>query len=294
MLNITLQQIAAFLKVAEMQSFTKAAEVSFITQPALSRIVSRFEKSLNTKLFIRKSHNIELTENGMQLFIELQPLFSNLSNTLQKIGNDEKHKKKSLQIACHTSFDINNPENSFRSAIRRFREKNPDVSLTIQLYELTELRDSLLDGDVDLLYSVSTTFDNISALEYKIVEEIPVYIAMAVAHPLVSEPIISLNKLSDETFYFISSVSADRHFAICKQFGLFPNKIVLLPNYPSVIMAVRQGLGVTICGIDVKYSYGSDIAFREIPDLSDRPQMLLAWSPKNSSPELDEFIDMMQ
>ena len=292
-LDITLQQITAFFKVAEYLSFTRAAEAMYISQPALSRIVARFEKGVNTTLFVRKSHGIELTEKGRQLYDELLPLFIKITKAIKAADDNSGKENKTLRIACHTSFDLKKPHNSFRATIEEYNNKHPDVTVTIQLFELTELKDSLLDGDVDMIYSVSTTFENLKALSYKTIEDIPLYIAMSEKHQLASAQTLPLDKLSEEDFYFISSISAESLLALCKQVGVTPKRIKLLHNYPSVVMAVRQGKGVTLCGIDVKYTYGADINFFEIPNLHDKPQMVLAWSPERTSPETREFITMI-
>ncbi len=293
MLDITIQQINAFLKVAEHMSFTRSAKAMYMSQPALSRIVARFEKSINASLFVRKSHGIELTDKGRQLYEELLPLYINVSKALEAAAAPDGNENKTLRIACHTSFDLKKPYNAFRAAIEEYKKARPDVTVTIQLFELTELKDSLLEDDVDVIYSVTTTFENINALSYKIIEEIPVYIAMSEKHPLASKKKLPLDKLSEEDFYFISSKSAESYLALCKQLGVTPKKIILLHNYPSVIMEVRQGKGLTLCGIDVKYTYGADLRFLEIPNLQDKLQMVVAWNPKNISPEVRAFNAML-
>ena len=144
-----------------------------------------------------------------------------------------------------------------------------------------------------MIYSVSTTFENLNALSYKKVEDISIYIAMSEKHPLSSAETLPLDKLSEEEFYFVSSQTAESHLALCRRVGLTPKRINRLHNYPSVIMAVRQGKGMTVCGIDVKYTYGADIKFFEIANLSGKLQMVLAWSPESTSLETRAFVEMI-
>ena len=65
-----------FLAVAREENFTKAANVLHITQPTLSRQISDLEDELGVKLFIRSSHNIILTEEGMMLKRRAQEMLS--------------------------------------------------------------------------------------------------------------------------------------------------------------------------------------------------------------------------
>ena len=59
-----LKLLRNFLQIAELQSFTKAAAVLHIAQPALSRQVSQLERELGVKLFTRTERGVRLTEAG--------------------------------------------------------------------------------------------------------------------------------------------------------------------------------------------------------------------------------------
>jgi LysR family nitrogen assimilation transcriptional regulator len=59
-----LKLLRNFLQIAELQSFTKAAAVLHIAQPALSRQVSQLESELGVKLFTRTERGVRLTEAG--------------------------------------------------------------------------------------------------------------------------------------------------------------------------------------------------------------------------------------
>lgn len=56
-----------FLTVAREGNITKAADVLHVTQPTLSRQLKDLEQELGKKLFIRSSHSIILTDEGMLL-----------------------------------------------------------------------------------------------------------------------------------------------------------------------------------------------------------------------------------
>jgi len=64
--DVTLKQIQAFLAVAELGSFTRAAERLHVAQPALSQYVRDLEAELGIKLFDRTTRKVELTEGGIE------------------------------------------------------------------------------------------------------------------------------------------------------------------------------------------------------------------------------------
>ena len=65
-----------FLAVAREENFTRAAEQLPVTQPTLSRQIADLEAELGAKLFVRSSHNIILTEDGMFLKRRAQEILS--------------------------------------------------------------------------------------------------------------------------------------------------------------------------------------------------------------------------
>ena len=65
-----------FLTVAREENFTRAAEQLHVTQPTLSRQIADLEAELGVKLFVRSSHNIILTEDGMFLKRRAQEILS--------------------------------------------------------------------------------------------------------------------------------------------------------------------------------------------------------------------------
>ena len=66
-----IQNIRAFLMVAETTSFSRAAEKLFITQPAISKRIATLEDSLDCKLFDRLGKKVQLTQAGLALIAKL-------------------------------------------------------------------------------------------------------------------------------------------------------------------------------------------------------------------------------
>ena len=75
-----LQKLNAFIEVAKQQSFTKAAEVLYISQPALSKQMRKLEDELGFSLFNRDSYGVELTEKGRGMVEERPAIWAFSSN----------------------------------------------------------------------------------------------------------------------------------------------------------------------------------------------------------------------
>lgn len=135
-----------FLAVAREENFTKAANVLHITQPTLSRQISDLEDELGVKLFIRSSHNIILTEEGMMLKRRAQEMLSLA----------EKTKRDFLQKDEQLTGTVSIGSGEFRSTkylakiISRFSKKHPGVRYEIYSGNAGNIRDYIERGFLDV------------------------------------------------------------------------------------------------------------------------------------------------
>lgn len=62
------KQLQSFVEVVKYQSFTKAAENMFVSQPTISAHISQLEEELNKRLILRTTKSIELTPKGQEVY----------------------------------------------------------------------------------------------------------------------------------------------------------------------------------------------------------------------------------
>ena len=83
-MNINFEYYKIFYIIAKNRNITKAANELHISQPAISRMLKTMEEQLNTKLFIRKTKGVILTQEGNELY----RLISNNNDNIIKAEND--------------------------------------------------------------------------------------------------------------------------------------------------------------------------------------------------------------
>ena len=76
--NSDFNKYKIFYAVAEAKSFSKAADMLHISQPAISYAVREIEDTLRTKLFIRERSGVKLTEDGEKLMYYTQKALNSL------------------------------------------------------------------------------------------------------------------------------------------------------------------------------------------------------------------------
>ena len=97
-------QLEYFVRIVEEQSFTKAAEKLFISQPALSKAIQSMEKELKVSLFSRNPGVATLTEDGNTVYKyakDILPYCSNRTDELiARLGKAKEPVKFGLSPLC--------------------------------------------------------------------------------------------------------------------------------------------------------------------------------------------------
>ena len=100
--NLSLYHI--FNTVAEAGNISHAAKELFISQPAISKAVTRLEQNLETKLFVRSSRGVTLTDSGKLLYEQTNAAFKHLKQAEDTIKKNKKLGMGSLKIGVSTTL----------------------------------------------------------------------------------------------------------------------------------------------------------------------------------------------
>jgi DNA-binding transcriptional LysR family regulator len=97
---VSLRQIEAFLAVAAQGTFTKAAEVLHVAQPALSQLVRDLEQELGIRLLDRTTRRVELTEAGREFRGAATKILDDLDVAIENAGQLADRKRGRIVIAA--------------------------------------------------------------------------------------------------------------------------------------------------------------------------------------------------
>lgn len=77
--NFDLNLYKVFYTVAQTKNISKASEILYVSQPAISYSIKTLEKSLGNKLFYRTSKGVQLTPEAEKLYVYVKDGFSSFS-----------------------------------------------------------------------------------------------------------------------------------------------------------------------------------------------------------------------
>ena len=154
---MTTQQMEYFLSLAQKLNFSAVAERFFISQPTLSRQISNMERELNAQLFIRKNNTVYLTRAGEQLYAGLKNIYGNFQDLARQVEDLGRSRAGQLHIGVAEEQQISG---QLLAAVRKLHQERPDVQITIRRCLYDQLRNGLLDGDLDLINGLGCPEDN--------------------------------------------------------------------------------------------------------------------------------------
>lgn len=138
----------AFYEVACYLSFSKAAEALYISQPAVSKQIKKLEGELGVPLFERKGNTILLTSSGEKLltYLKQAKLIQKRIESDLDIIKTQLRAKGELRIGASTTLSLY----VLPKVLSSFRQKWPEIKITLINRNTENILKVLVNGDVDL------------------------------------------------------------------------------------------------------------------------------------------------
>lgn len=142
--NLDIQSLRSFLKVAQLGSFTRAAEALALTQPAISQQVRRLEELLGGGLFVRDNRQVLLTLEGERLIGYAQQILE----VNDKVGGlfDVSRTQESVMLGIPEYFS----EEILQRVIAALAVELPSVRIGVKVARSLVLAQAFNEGGIDI------------------------------------------------------------------------------------------------------------------------------------------------
>lgn len=215
------QQLQHFIKIAEKQNLTLAAQELVISPPALTATLRRLEKELGCQLFDRSGRNIILNTRGQILYQYAKEALKALDTARAEIAVAQQHSDTHLTIGLSSSLICHD-------LLKAFLVQHPEIQLSHQVLRISQLMSPTLKQEVDFIIAAEGDVTG-PGWEGQCIKSNN-FLALAVypSHPLASRSSIRLDELSDERFIMIPRDYCFRRFLdnAFEQAGFYPNSIL--------------------------------------------------------------------
>lgn len=175
---MTLDQLHAFIVVAETLNMTRAAERLHLTQPAVSAAIAALEQRHATRLFDRIGRRLELTEAGHLLIPEARDILARADRAGRLLDDLSSLSRGSIRIAASQTVATY----WLPARMARFAEQWPRIALTLSVGNSAQSAAAVLRGDADVGFVEAAVDQDPLACQTIATDRINLY--AAAGHPL--------------------------------------------------------------------------------------------------------------
>ncbi|WP_345539029.1 LysR family transcriptional regulator [Variovorax defluvii] len=145
-MNLSMRQMRAFLHVARIGNFTRAAEQAHMTQAGLSTLVREMERQLGTRLFDRTTRMVVLTAAGRRLLPVVERVLGELDDVTGRLSAEGEEARQTLRIAATPLVSSHLLPQVFAG----FRQSHPRIQLRLFDADLREVETLVAAGEADM------------------------------------------------------------------------------------------------------------------------------------------------
>jgi DNA-binding transcriptional LysR family regulator len=290
-----LRRLEIFCKVAELHSFSKAAEAVRLAQPTVSEHISSLEESFGVKLFDRLGREIVLTKGGEILYRYAQKLLGLYQEAQQAIDKFQGRIRGRLTIGGSTIPGTY----ILPLVLGRFKEKYPEIQIILKISDSQEVVQDVLEGKLELGVVGAKWEDG--KLDYKDFVKDILILVVPPNHPWTKKRSISIKQLREEAFIMREEGSGTRKIMeqALTNLGIDTSSlkvVAAMGSTEAVIQAIKTGVGVSIVSkraVEEELRYGilKEVQIQEVT--FQRDFYIVVNKARTTSPLCQAFNDYL-
>lgn len=287
-------KIECFLAVAEMNSYSKAANMMFKNQSVLSRQVMALEEELGVKLFYRKGRSVSLTPAGKVFEEGIRRLSSIYDAFISEVQAAEKGLVGEIRIYTH-------PGNIYFAdlvpIVQEFEKHYPNIKVDLSTAYSGDINKQLDDKRTDIVFWRWEEYvsDRRDYLGFSTVES---GVLVLPDHPMATLKGRSprLEDFKDDTFIVLADQSApklgSRLVRFCHEAGFEP-KTVVAPDLDTSLLWVAARRGIIAMNSHGICADNKAFKYIVLPQFG-KNEFSFIWDKGNINPSLNLFLSFVE
>lgn len=285
---MNLQQLEYFKVIAETKKITTASKALSISQPALSKAISKLEEELDVKLFEKDGRNIKITKYGEVFLKYVESALDDIDRGIKKIevmkyGNDQV-----ISIAATNCIGIT----FIPFVISEFLNQHGQTKFNFNIRDTEDLFKDLLYERIHLaFFDKNECIDKYPEIESVLVKKEEYVLIVSKNHYLSKQEEVCLKDLKDEYFIAYSRNNLREKVSYTELLGYTP-KISVEPSEQSMLTGlVAAGAGIAIV-LNTPMINTNKISIIKIKDDIGYKNIYMGWNKKIGIPiNSNEFKD---
>ncbi|CKE78527.1 LysR family transcriptional regulator [Bacillus paranthracis] len=284
---MTITQLQVLIKTVELGSFTKAARVLNMTQPAVSHAISSIESELGVTILIRdKRKGLIVTDVGSRILVHIREILNGVEKIEQEVAMEKGHEVGTIRIGSFPSASAH----FLPKMINHFKEKYPNLEVVLYEGTIKEVEDWLVSRVVDI---------GIVILPNKEMEIVPLtkgkmVVILREDHPLCKKDSITIRDLENEPIILCKGGYEPPIIDMFKQVNVPLRAEYVISTVTTALNMIQEGLGIAILAELSLTNLPKNVQTRELEPQVWREIALAVPSLKDSSIAVQLFIEEFQ
>jgi LysR family transcriptional regulator, benzoate and cis,cis-muconate-responsive activator of ben and cat genes len=290
--DFELRHLVYFLEVARRLHFRRAAEALAVAQPALSRQIAQFERSLGAALFVRTSRKVELTPAGEMLAGEVEPLLHGLSGMPARIRAVAEGKTGHIRVGF-TGLAM---ATVLPPILREFHRLHPAIHLELNESPTSAQLIALAEDEIACGFFHPEGPN--PGLQTRLLQRERNGILLPADHPLAVRPSLRLRDLAATPFILFPRTYNpgfyDRILAAFSQAAVAPRIVEEVWPRANGVGLVRAGMGATFMCPSEARLLPPEVAFRPLLGPAPESRLVMGWrsGTEKTNPALKAFLEV--
>ena len=240
-MDVNLELYRIFYTVATCKSISKAANILYISQPAVTVQIKKLEEQIGVNLFNRTKHGSILTEEGKILYDYVASALNTLNNGENTLKNLKNIDAGIIRIGSSTTV----AEHVLMPYLEKFHQNFPNIEIQIVNHLTEELLSLLRNGNLDMVILNLPMKESKDINLYKIMDVQDIFIGNEYYYHLTKGKVI-LQDLKKYPLLFQKAPSNTREFLdkYLKDNHVYLNPKIEIVSYNLIMEFVKIGFGI--------------------------------------------------
>jgi len=288
---LELRHLRYFVAVAEEGSLTVAAERRLHTaQPSLSRQIRDLEHEVGVELLVRNARGTELTDSGRAFLPHARLALVQVEAAIEAARRAAHPAKPTFALGFLTGQEMDwLPE-----AMRILRDELPNIEVSVSSQYSPDLAQALLRGKLDLAFMRPEA--QMPDLDYTVIVEEPLVVAMPSDHRLASQNAVALQDIAGEIFIGMSNTAPTLRVIIdqyLERSGLKFQQSHRVDNLAMAMSLIASTRGVALLPIFAKNFLPLSVTSRPRDGEAPTIDLVIGYNKTNTSPILGLFLSRL-
>ena len=242
---MNIEKFKSFCKVVEYDSFSKASEELFCSQPAISKQIKSLEKAVGFPLFDRDGKKIRLNSNGKIVYKYSQRILDEISEMNRELIENNNSLCPVISFGATNFIGVH----ILTANLSKFKETYPDVSLSFTIDFIPNILKMLHFNKFSFAFIAETNLVNdYPDIKTEFFRDDELILVVPHNHVWSTKKSITLDELNTETFLVSQPNSAIRNFIEKKLYtkGVILKNTSNLYNIEGIKQSILNGHGISI------------------------------------------------